>query len=90
MNDVMHNKYTVRTQIQISEEQAKALKVLSNRRGVSVAELIRQALNPLLSGVGISPEEQRKRALAIVGRFHSGQTEISTEHDRFLAEDYGQ
>jgi len=31
-------------------------------------------------------EERRKRALAAAGRFSSGLRDLSTEHDKYLAE----
>jgi hypothetical protein len=34
-------------------------------------------------------DEQRAKALSIVGRFHSGLGDLSTEHDRYFAEDAG-
>jgi hypothetical protein len=37
-----------RTQIQLTEEQSKALKALAAERRISVAELIRQAAKDLL------------------------------------------
>jgi hypothetical protein len=77
----------IRTQIQLSEQQAKALKNLAARRKVSVAELIRQAVDEQLRASGnVDPDERKRRALAIAGRFHSGLTDLSTEHDRYLAE----
>jgi predicted DNA-binding ribbon-helix-helix protein len=77
----------VRTQIQLSEKQAKALKDLAARRKVSVAELIRQAVDEQLRAAGsIDPEDRKRRALAAAGRFHSGLTDLSTAHDRYLAE----
>lgn len=77
----------VRTQIQLSEKQAKALKRLATRRNVSVAELIRQAVDEQLRVAGnIDPDEKKRRALSIAGRFNSGLADLSTEHDRYLAE----
>ena len=77
----------IRTQIQLSEKQAKALKDLAARRNVSVAELIRQAVDEHLRAAGsIDPDERKRRALAAAGRFHSGLTDLSTAHDRYLAE----
>ena len=77
----------VRTQIQLSEKQAKALKKLAARRNVSVAELIRQAVDVQLHAAGtIDADERKRRALAAAGRFHSGQSDLSTAHDQYLAE----
>jgi glycerol dehydrogenase-like iron-containing ADH family enzyme len=77
----------VRTQIQLTEEQAEALKRLAMTRHLSVAELIRQAVDNLLkSSVMVNIEERRRRALAAAGRFSSGLRDLSTEHDKYLAE----
>jgi len=79
----------IRTQIQLTEQQAQALKSLAAERGSSVAELIRQGVDDLLQKTsGISIEERRRRAIAAIGRFHSGQKDISTRHDDYLAEAY--
>lgn len=76
----------VRTQIQLTGGQADALKRLAAGRHESVAELIRQAVEMLFrSTSGVSPEERRRRAIAVAGRFHSGQRDLSTKHDNYLA-----
>ena len=79
----------IRTQIQLTEEQAKAIKTLAMKRNTSVAELIRQSVDELLQkAVGTDIAERRRRALAAAGRFHSEKTDISTNHDDYLAEAY--
>ena len=79
----------IRTQIQLTEEQAKAIKTLAMKRNTSVAELIRRSVDELLQkAVGADLAERRRRALAAAGRFHSGKTDISTNHDDYLAEAY--
>lgn len=76
----------VRTQIQLTEEQARALKELAAQQGISMAELIRKAVERILK----EREENEKwqRALGLIGRYHSGHSDISVEHDKYLAEDY--
>jgi hypothetical protein len=77
----------VRTQIQLTEKQAKALKRLAHSNHVSVAELIRGAVNDLIRKEAAPDfEEKRERALSIVGRFSSGKQDISEHHDRYLVE----
>ena len=76
----------IRTQVQLTEEQARALKALSARTGLSVAELIRRSLAPLLEAVVTDDDERYRRAIAAAGRFRSGQADIAIEHDRYLAE----
>jgi hypothetical protein len=62
----------IRTQVQLTEEQARALRDLASVRQVSVAELIRQSVNTLIQSSGeIDMEERRRRAIAAAGRFRS-------------------
>lgn len=76
----------VRTQIQLTEEQAKRLKRLAAAKGVSIAALIREAVDRQL--LVSSDNAKWERALAVVGAFHSGKSDIGKEHDRYLAEDF--
>jgi predicted transcriptional regulator len=81
----------VRTQIQLTEEQFRRLKALANERDTSVSELIRQSLDQyIVSAKGIPLSERRQRAIAISGRFRSGEPgeAVSSEHDEYLAEVY--
>ncbi len=77
----------VRTQIQLTEEQAKKIQKIAASRGVSMAEVIRNAVEGVIrSGAGSGSEERRERALKIVGKFRSGKRDISRKHDTYLAE----
>ncbi|HZS91888.1 MAG TPA: CopG family transcriptional regulator [Chloroflexota bacterium] len=76
----------IRTQIQLTEEQAQALRDLAARRGVSLAELVRQGVERILAES--ERREKRQRALAVLGRFDAGPSDVATNHDRYLAEDY--
>ena len=77
----------VRTQIQLREEQARMLKKLAAARGVSVATLVRQSVDELLRhSTSVGEEERRQRAIAAAGRFRSGESDVSSEHDRHLVE----
>jgi hypothetical protein len=76
-------------QIELSEEQAQALKERAARQDTSLAELIRQAIDEWLRSAGVVDREERKRrALALAGRFHSGHGDLSSDHDRHLSEAY--
>ena len=80
----------VRTQIQLTEEQAQILKEMSREKGVSMAELIRQSIDSFIRFRNQPTlAEKRQRALSIVGIASSGVTDLATEHDRYLAEAYG-
>lgn len=76
----------VRTQIQVTEEQAERLRRLAAERDTSMAALIRDAVDAL--ALGADPDERRRRALAVVGGFASGTSDTSAAHDRYLAESY--
>jgi hypothetical protein len=77
----------VRTQIQLTQEQARALKQLATKQGKSVAELIRLSVDTLLrSNCVIDPEEQRWKAIAAAGKLRNGPPDLSSEHDRYFAE----
>lgn len=79
----------VRTQVQLTEQQMKALRRIAGSNGRSIADLIREGVDLYLSSqLRPSREEQIARALRFVGKFASGRSDISTEHDRYLAEAY--
>ncbi len=79
----------VRTQIQLEEDQIKKIKKISILRGISLAELIRQGVDLILERAsGLSRDEVKKRAMAVAGKFHSGQEDLSLRHDDYLAEAY--
>ncbi|MGE5601768.1 MAG: CopG family transcriptional regulator [Nitrososphaerales archaeon] len=77
----------VRTQIQLTNEQARKLKAIAHERNISMAEAAREAIAQWLETAGTVPQdERRRRAMAAVGKFHSGKNDISEHHDRYLAE----
>jgi len=77
----------VRTQIQLTKEQVKLLKRMAEARHLSVAELIRRAVDILIkSGNVIDIEERRRRAISAAGCFRSGVSDLSAKHDDYLSE----
>jgi glycerol dehydrogenase-like iron-containing ADH family enzyme len=84
---IMMETAMIRTQVQLTEEQARALRDLASARQMSVAELIRQSVDTLIRSSGeVDIAERRRRAIAAAGRFHSGKSDISANHDEYLAE----
>jgi hypothetical protein len=75
-------------QIQLTEEQATALRRLARRRGVSIAALVREAAQALIER-GDVDAERRARAREVVGRYTSGRRDIAREHDRELEDLFG-
>ncbi|MDQ1438916.1 MAG: hypothetical protein QOK43_2545 [Acidimicrobiaceae bacterium] len=74
----------IRTQLQLTEQQARALKREAGQRGVSIAEIIRQALDQYLSQ---GPSDvRRQRAMRSIGGYRSGRSNVSEDHDAHLAD----
>jgi len=79
----------VRTQIQLTEKQSSVLKRIAAQRNISIAELIRQGVDFYLRSCGtVSQEERCQRATSAAGRFRSGQSNLSTNHDDYLVKAY--
>ena len=74
----------VRTQIQLTEDQAEQLKAAAAARGVSMAQLIREAVDQALAAS--SYEARWRLALTAVGAFRSGETDVAVNHDKYLAD----
>ena len=78
----------VRTQIQLTQQQARRLKELAKKRGVSMAELIREGVEKVLDAPEAADlEERKRRALAIVG-IASDVPDLGVNHDEYLDEAY--
>jgi hypothetical protein len=77
--------FVERTQISLTDEQARRLRGLAARRRTSMAALIRDAVDraypPPARG-----DERWDRALAAVGGFHSGNSDGAEQHDRELGD----
>ena len=80
-----------RTQIQLREDQAKTLKEMAAEHNVSVAELIRQSVDILIKKEGddLTIEERWEQTFSIKGKYASDVNDLSTNHDKYLAEVYG-
>jgi hypothetical protein len=84
---IIKRDHMVRTQIQLTEQQQVALRRLSAATGRSVAVLIRQGVEYLLSSAPLpDQEEQIQRARRVAGRFRSGGADGSSDHDRHFQE----
>ena len=80
----------VRTQIQLTEQQARRLRAQARERGVSLEEIIRRCVDKGLGEDLPSRRTRYDRAARVVGRFSDrrGARDISAKHDRYLAEAY--
>lgn len=79
----------IRTQVQLTNEQVGKLKALAITYDVSMAELIRRSVDDFLAARRpLDTGERKRHALAVIGRFHSGLSDVSVNHDRYLADVY--
>lgn len=87
----------VRTMVQLTEEQMKALKALAKARKTSVAKLVRESVAQYVTAARNEPvmEEKRRRALEFIKKieageiqFHDkeGKTDVARNHDKYLNE----
>lgn len=78
----------IRTQVQLDEIQFALLKREAAERGISMAALMRLAVDSWL--IRRQEVADRERAIVAVkrGGFRSGKRDIAEEHDRYLAEDF--
>lgn len=75
----------VRTQIQLTESQSEQLRRRAAERRVSMAALIREAVDRSL--VESEREGRVERAMEAVGKHPStGPTDVAEQHDRYLSD----
>ncbi|MCL6613036.1 MAG: ribbon-helix-helix domain-containing protein [Firmicutes bacterium] len=78
----------IRTQVQLTEDQVRALRFLAGERGVSMAELIRASVEHYLREVGDKTDDELvARAKEVAGKFRSGLPDLAENHDRYITGD---
>jgi hypothetical protein len=89
----------VRTQIQLRDEQHRALRKWAGRLGISLSEAVRRCVAerlpqeekaPTRAGKTPSRAELIRNALSVVGKFRDceGRSDVARNHDRYLDEAY--
>jgi hypothetical protein len=78
----------IRTQVQLTDQQSLALKEAAAARGVSIAEVIRQALDQHLADQ--AGGSRRQRAIRAIGGYRSGRHDVSVRHDDHLADAFAE
>lgn len=78
----------VRTQIQLTEAQARALRLEARRQGVSLAEAIRRLVDRGLAGERVERARLYSRAAEALGcyRDRKGRQDVASKHDAYLDE----
>jgi hypothetical protein len=78
-----------RTQIQLTDEQLSKLRRAAAARGISVAALIREAVDrELLDEADLSTRWER--ALSVVGKHQGDPANVSEDHDEYLADAFAE
>ena len=72
----------IRTQIQLTEHQADALKRVARERRVSMASVIREAVDSVIDDE--DRQARVERAIAAIGGFVDGEPDAARNHDRYL------
>ncbi len=78
----------MRTQIQLTAEQAEGLRRVASSRGISMAALIRESVDRTLE------QDERsqlwERAMSVVGKYTDPDpgANVAEDHDRYLDEAY--
>ena len=77
----------VRTQIQLTDGQARRVRRLAEEQGVSMAEFIRRCLDQALESGEPDRSVLYERAESVVGRYEdpSGAHDLARRHDDYLA-----
>jgi hypothetical protein len=80
-----------RTQISLEPEQADRLRRLAQQRGVSMAHLVREAVDQAYGNVLTPPTRADlwHRAMEAMGSGHGDGANVAEDHDRYLDEAYG-
>ncbi len=81
----------IRTQIQLTEEQAQKLEEMAAAYQVSKAQVVRLAIDRLFAEKDpVTFPERVEQSLEVLGLFSSEHKDISVNHDQYLAETYGE
>lgn len=79
----------VRKIIQLSESQSEAIERRARELQVSFSEMVRRSVDLMLKQQP-AMDENRQRGIRAVGYVNSGESDVSTRHDDYLAEAYKQ
>ena len=86
MYDIMmryHDGMMVRMQIQFTEEQVSRLRLEARERGVSISSIVRERFDATPPAM-----PSRREALAGLRSFDSEVSDLSTNHDLYVADAY--
>ena len=76
----------IRTQIQLTESQARRIRDIAKEQGISVAEAIRRCLDQQLDAAEPPRTDRYANAARAIGQFHDahGASDLAESHDAYL------
>jgi hypothetical protein len=74
----------IRTQISLTDKQMADLRAEARRRHMSIAAIIREAVDERAARAGL--EDARRRAAMAAGRYRSGLPDAGLRHDDYLGD----
>jgi hypothetical protein len=81
----------VTKQITFTEQEIETLEKFSKEQNISLEEFIQQSLNIFAKQNKTKDREELiKKAMSMAGKFDSGLTDVSVNHDEYLADAYAQ
>lgn len=78
----------VRTQITLTEAQHRRLLRVARSRGVSMAEVVRQAVDAAVPDEDAEMLRRWERAKSVIGAFASAPEGVAERHDEFLPDEW--
>ena len=79
---IRYRRMMIRTQIRLTEHQAATLKRVAREHGVSMASVIRDAVDSIIDEA--DRQAKVERAIGAIGGFTAGGRDVAREHDRCL------
>lgn len=78
----------LRTQVQFTEEQYRKIRLLAQRRGVSISQVVRESVARHLDAETYDSDTLYSRASEVVGKYddREGREDLSLDHDAYLDE----
>jgi hypothetical protein len=83
-------KIMIRTQIQLTPEQARSLKKLALKKKTSIAELIRLSVDHMIQTSGIYDQDELRRSAILAAGQLKGPVDLAAHHDDYLSEAFTQ
>ena len=78
----------IRTQIQLTDEQATRVKELAHTSNESMAAIVRKAVDQFILKQEPDRRTLYRQALATAGKYKARKPDISIEHDRYLEQEF--